>query len=30
VPAPTPPVVKPVQITTNLGFDATSPLAWLG
>jgi hypothetical protein len=30
LPVPTPPVVKPVQITANLGFDATSPLAWLG
>ena len=29
-PIPTPPPVKPIQITTNLGFDATSPLAWLG
>ena len=29
-PVPAAPVVKPVQITTNLGFDATSPLAWLG
>lgn len=29
-PAPPPPVIKPVQITVNLGFDATSPLAWLG
>jgi hypothetical protein len=28
--APTPPPVKPIQITTNLGLDATSPLAWLG
>ena len=28
--APPPAVVKPIQITTNLGFDATSPLAWLG
>ncbi|GAC1509097.1 MAG: hypothetical protein NVS1B3_10830 [Candidatus Dormibacteraceae bacterium] len=28
--APPPPVVKPIQMTTNLGFDATSPLAWLG
>jgi hypothetical protein len=28
--APVAPVVKPVQITANLGFDATSPLAWLG
>jgi hypothetical protein len=23
-------IVKPIQITTNLGLDATSPLAWLG
>ena len=23
-----PPVVKPIQITTNNGFDATSPIAW--
>ncbi len=29
-PLPTPPPVKPIQVTTNLGFDATSPLAWLG
>lgn len=29
-PVPIAPVVKPIQITTNLGFDATSPLAWLG
>jgi hypothetical protein len=28
--APVAPVVKPIQVTTNLGFDATSPLAWLG
>jgi hypothetical protein len=27
-PVPPPPVVKPIQVTTNLGFDATSPLAW--
>ncbi len=27
-PAPVAPVVKPIQVTTNLGFDATSPLAW--
>ncbi|HEV2028117.1 MAG TPA: hypothetical protein VGS16_06240 [Candidatus Dormibacteraeota bacterium] len=27
---PTPPVIKPIQVTTNLGFDATSPIAWLG
>lgn len=25
---PTPPPVKPIQVTANLGFDATSPLAW--
>jgi hypothetical protein len=29
-PAPVAPVVKPVQVTFNLGFDGTSPLAWLG
>jgi hypothetical protein len=35
-PSPTPapavvaPVIKPIQITTNAGFDATSPLAWAG
>jgi hypothetical protein len=31
-PSPTapPPVIKPIQVTTNLGFDATSPLAWIG
>ncbi|TMF44013.1 MAG: hypothetical protein E6I23_08555 [Chloroflexi bacterium] len=31
-PAPpvTPPVIKPIQITMNAGFDATSPLAWAG
>jgi hypothetical protein len=30
-PSPAPPkiVVKPIQITTNLGFDATSPMVWL-
>ena len=28
-PAPTAPVIKPVQITTNLGFDATSPMVWI-
>ena len=28
-PAPTPVPVKPVQMTTNLGLDATSPIAWL-
>jgi hypothetical protein len=22
------PVIKPIQMTTNAGFDATSPLAW--
>ena len=31
-PAPTPasaaPVIKPIQITINNGFDATSPIAW--
>jgi hypothetical protein len=27
-PAPPPPVVKPIQVTTNNGFDATSPMAW--
>ena len=27
-PASTPIVVKPIQITTNLGFDATSPIVW--
>jgi len=29
-PVPVAPVVKPIQVTFNLGFDATSPLAWLG
>ncbi|GAC1473758.1 MAG: hypothetical protein PVS3B2_06330 [Candidatus Dormibacteraceae bacterium] len=29
-PIPKPPVVKPIQLTYNQGFDATSPLAWLG
>ena len=31
-PSPTPaaPVVKPIEVTTNNGFDATSPMAWLG
>lgn len=28
-PLPTPIVIKPIQITTNLGFDATSPMAWI-
>jgi hypothetical protein len=28
-PLPTPNVIKPIQITTNLGFDATSPMAWI-
>jgi hypothetical protein len=28
--APVVPVVKPIQVTFNLGFDATSPIAWLG
>jgi Tol biopolymer transport system component len=27
-PIPPPPVIKPIQLTTNKGFDATSPLAW--
>jgi len=27
--APPPPVIKPIEVTTNSGFDATSPLAWL-
>ncbi len=26
--APTPPPVKPIQVTSDLGFDATSPMAW--
>jgi Tol biopolymer transport system component len=34
LPTPTPPPpappVKPIQVTTNNGFDATSPMAWLG
>ena len=25
---PPPPVIKPIQITTNLGFDASSPMTW--
>lgn len=29
-PAPAPPPVRPIQVTTNNGFDATSPLAWVG
>jgi hypothetical protein len=29
LPAPTPVKVRPIQITTNLGFDATSPMAWI-
>ena len=29
-PIPKPPVIKPIQLTTNLGFDATSPMAWSG
>lgn len=28
-PAPPPPPVKPIEVTTNNGFDATSPMAWL-
>jgi WD40 repeat protein len=27
-PTPAPPPVKPIMVTTNAGFDATSPLAW--
>lgn len=27
-PVPTPPPIKPIQLTTNLAFDATSPVAW--
>ncbi len=36
LPSPTPappvvvPVIKPIQLTTNAGFDATSPMAWSG
>jgi hypothetical protein len=26
--APPPPPVLPIELTTNLGFDATSPMAW--
>jgi len=29
-PPPPPPVVKAIEVTTNDGFDATSPMAWLG
>ena len=29
-PVPPPPPVPPIQITTSDGFDATSPMAWLG
>ena len=29
-PAPPAPPVRPIQVTTNNGFDATSPLAWVG
>jgi hypothetical protein len=29
-PAPVAPAVRPIQVTSNLGFDASSPLAWLG
>ena len=28
-PAPTPVAIKPTQITTNLAFDATSPIVWI-
>jgi hypothetical protein len=27
-PVPTPAPIKPIQMTTNLALDATSPLAW--
>ena len=29
-PIPAAPAVKPIQVTTNNGFDATSPMLWLG
>jgi Tol biopolymer transport system component len=29
-PAPAAPPVRPIQLTTNNGFDATSPMVWLG
>jgi hypothetical protein len=29
-PAPPAPPVKAIEVTTNAGFDATSPMAWLG
>jgi hypothetical protein len=31
IPSPTPPpvVIKPIQMTTNLALDATSPLVWI-
>jgi len=28
IPPPPPVVIKPIQMTTNLGFDATSPMTW--
>jgi hypothetical protein len=28
--APPAPKINPIQLTTNLGFDATSPIGWLG
>jgi hypothetical protein len=28
-PIATPAVVKPIQVTTNVGFDATSPMVWI-
>jgi hypothetical protein len=28
IPLPPPLVIKPIQVTTNLGLDASSPLAW--
>lgn len=29
-PVPAAPPVRPIQLTTNNGFDATSPMVWLG
>ena len=29
-PSPAPPPIKAIQVTTNAGFDATSPMTWLG
>jgi hypothetical protein len=28
-PAPPPVIIKPIQMTANLGFDATSPIVWI-